>query len=65
MSHTESSEVSTVPAGHEAPVGFFAIGLVVNLVLITAYFVWARKQWKKPDKEILHTAHHDQEHPIL
>lgn len=33
---------------HEAPIGFFAIGLVVNLVLITAYFIWAYKQWKKP-----------------
>lgn len=50
LSHTEASEVTTVSTGHEAPVGFFAIGLVVNLVLITAYFVWARKQWKKPGR---------------
>lgn len=28
-------------------VGFFAVGLVINLVLIAAYFIWARKQWKK------------------
>ena len=30
--------------------GFFAIGMVVNLVLITAYFIWAYKQWGKKDK---------------
>lgn len=26
---------------------FFTIGIVINLVMITAYFVWAFKQWKK------------------
>jgi len=50
MSHTESSEVAAVPAGHEAPVGFFAVGIVINVVLISAYFIWARKQWKKPER---------------
>ena len=30
--------------------GFFAIGMVVNLVLITAYFIWAYKQWGKKDR---------------
>ena len=32
-----------------APIGFFAIGIVVNVVLIAAYFIWALRQWKKPD----------------
>ena len=50
LSHIEVSEVSTAQTGHEAPVGFFAIGLVINVVLITAYFIWARKQWKNPDR---------------
>jgi len=36
------------PTGHQAPIGFFAIGIVINVVLITAYFIWAYKQWKKP-----------------
>ena len=39
--------VVQAPAGHEAPIGFFAIGLVINLVLIAAYLIWAIKQWKK------------------
>ena len=26
---------------------FFAAGVVINLVMITAYFVWAYKQWGK------------------
>jgi len=31
-----------------APIGFFAVGLVVNVALIVAYFIWAARQWKKP-----------------
>jgi hypothetical protein len=31
-----------------APIGFFAIGIAVNVVLIVAYFIWAARQWKKP-----------------
>jgi hypothetical protein len=26
---------------------FFAVGIVINIVMITAYFVWAFKQWGK------------------
>lgn len=26
---------------------FFSVGIVINLVMITAYFVWAYKQWGK------------------
>ena len=26
---------------------FFAVGVVVNIVMITAYFFWAYKQWGK------------------
>ena len=28
---------------------FFGIGMVVNIVMITAFFIWAVKQWKKND----------------
>ena len=30
--------------------GFFAIGMVINVALITAYFIWAYKQWGKKEK---------------
>ncbi len=46
--YSEQANASPGPQGHEAPLGFFAIGVVINLVLITAYFIWAYKQWKKP-----------------
>lgn len=28
-------------------VGFFAIGVVINLIMVTAFFIWAFKQWKQ------------------
>ena len=28
-------------------VGFFAIGVAINLIMITAFFIWAVKQWKQ------------------
>ncbi|RLC59400.1 MAG: hypothetical protein DRI30_00595 [Chloroflexi bacterium] len=46
-SKSEPSNIVQTPAGHEAPIGFFAIGLVINLALIAAYLIWAIKQWKK------------------
>ena len=47
---TIQSEQAADPAvapGNDAPIVFLGIGVVINLVLVTAYFVWARKQWKK------------------
>jgi len=26
---------------------FFAVGMVINVVVLAAFFVWAFKQWKK------------------
>ena len=49
-SYSEQTEADPATPQHEAPIEFFAIGIVVNLVLITAYFIWAYKQWKKPGK---------------
>jgi hypothetical protein len=49
-SYSEQAVADPATPQHEAPIGFFAIGIVVNLVLITAYFIWAYKQWKKPGK---------------
>lgn len=28
---------------------FFGIGMIVNIVMITSFFIWAVKQWKKND----------------
>jgi hypothetical protein len=27
--------------------GFFAIGLIINVVMIIAFFIWAYRQWNK------------------
>lgn len=50
--HTLQSEqpASVQPTEHNGPtVMFFAVGIVINIVMITAYFIWAYKQWKKSD----------------
>ncbi|MEE8366205.1 MAG: hypothetical protein V3R76_10490 [Gammaproteobacteria bacterium] len=31
-------------------IGFFAVGVVINIVMITAYFIWAYRQWGKAGK---------------
>lgn len=28
---------------------FFSIGMVINIVMIVAFFIWAVKQWRKHD----------------
>ena len=28
-------------------IGFFAVGIVINIALVAAYFIWAYKQWKR------------------
>lgn len=53
---SSSSETSTAsigvdsnpPVNEGAPIGFFAIGIGINLILLAAYFIWALRQWKKP-----------------
>jgi len=47
-SYSEQAEGAPPLSRHEAPIGFFAIGIVINLVLLAAFFVWAYRQWKKP-----------------
>lgn len=36
-----------IEGGREDLTMFFAVGIVINLVMITAYFFWAYKQWNK------------------
>ena len=45
---TTSMSVDTA-VNEDAPIGFFAIGIVINLVLLAAYFIWAWRRWKQPD----------------
>jgi len=39
--------LSASTAEHGPGLGFFAVGMVINVVLIIAYFVWAYKQGRK------------------
>ena len=45
--YSEQPAVENVSAQHEPSLGFWGVGIALNLVLITAYFVWAYKQSKK------------------
>jgi hypothetical protein len=40
---------------------FFTIGVVINIVMITAYFIWAYKQWGKSGARALRQAQDDRE----
>ena len=50
-----SNEISTTtqqpdPVETSHPLlGFFGIGIAINVILVTAYLVWAFRQWKKKD----------------
>jgi hypothetical protein len=48
--YTEQPAVDSRPEQNDSMIGFFGIGVVINVVMITAYFIWAYKQWKKSDK---------------
>jgi hypothetical protein len=30
--------------------GFFAVGMIINIVMIIAFFIWACRQWGKTNK---------------
>ncbi len=44
-SHTAASEEKK-----QKLTGFFAIGLVVNILLMVLFGLWAVRQWRKTDK---------------
>jgi len=48
--HSEQPANAVVEEPQDSMVVFFGIGLVLNLALITAYFIWAYKQGKKRDR---------------
>ena len=45
--YTEQPATEVAPAQHEPSLGFWGVGIALNLIVITAYFVWAYKQAKK------------------
>ena len=45
--YTEQAPAVQTPPANDAPIVFLGIGVVINLLLVTAYFIWARKQLKK------------------
>ncbi len=50
---TSYTEQPTFDSGLEQSdplIVFFGIGVVINVVMITAYFIWEYKQWKKSDR---------------
>jgi heme/copper-type cytochrome/quinol oxidase subunit 2 len=50
VSYTEQPVAAPAPEQEDPLIVFFGIGVVINLVMITAYFIWAYKQWNKSDK---------------
>jgi len=50
-SYTEQPAADSGPEHNDSMIVFFGIGIVINVVMITAYFIWAYKQWKKSDKQ--------------
>ena len=49
---TEQASINPAPdsgVNENAPVGFFVIGIAINLALLAAYLVWAWRRWKRPD----------------
>ena len=50
-SYTEQPTIDSGLPQNDPLIVFFGIGIVINVVMITAYFIWAYKQWKKTDKQ--------------
>ncbi len=50
----QSGETDPVSTEQSGPVqqgehlyGFFAIGMIINVVMLIAFFIWAYRQWHK------------------
>ena len=48
--HTEQPVSVPEAEGDHASMSFYVIGGVINITMITAYFIWAYRAWKKADK---------------
>jgi hypothetical protein len=50
LAHTEQPVVVQEAAPDNSMTGFFIAGVVINIVMISAFFIWAYKQWNKPGR---------------
>jgi hypothetical protein len=48
--HTEQPASVSVAEEKDLTNNFYVVGGVINIVMISAYFIWAFRAWKKSDK---------------
>jgi len=48
--HTEQSISATAQEEKDLTTNFYLVGGAINIMMITAYFIWAFRAWKKADK---------------
>ena len=48
--HTEQHVSVSAEEEKDLTTNFYVVGGVINIVMITAYFIWAFGAWKKADK---------------
>ena len=41
----------TQPENGDVTLGFFVVGMVINIVMIIAYFLWAYKNWNNKNRQ--------------
>ena len=49
--HTEQSVSVSEQEEKDLSINFYLVGGAVNLTMITAYFIWAFRAWKRADKK--------------
>ena len=50
VAYTEQAEPAPTVEQHGPTIGFFAVGAVINIVMLAAFLFWAYKQWGKSGK---------------
>jgi len=50
IASTEQAVVVQDAVPNDSMTGFFVAGVVINIVMISAFFIWAYKQWNKPGR---------------
>jgi len=48
--HTEQPASVTREEDKDLTTNFYLVGGAINITMITAYFIWAYRAWKKADK---------------
>ncbi len=48
--HVEQAVSVSAAEEKDMTANFYIVGGVINITMITAYFIWAFKAWKKADK---------------